>query len=76
MDMIVVLHWHLGIWVWEHCNSRCQYLALSLLGGCFVPWLQLLPLFFGRYCGCVLPGWESSGIMPLGFVGKMCFRYR
>ena len=30
--LILFLYFHLGIWVWEDCNSR--YLILSLLGEC------------------------------------------
>lgn len=34
----------LGIWIWDHFNSRCWYLFLSLLGGSSIPWFLLLSL--------------------------------
>lgn len=34
--MVIVLCWHLGIWVCDDFRCKCWFLGLSLLDGCFV----------------------------------------
>lgn len=64
LGIIVFLHWHLGVWAWEDCNS-IVYDSLSLLAGR----LFLGFCFLSVVAVCCLVG-NSSGVWPLRAPGK------
>lgn len=46
--VIIFLGRCLGIWVWDNYRPRCWFLSMSLLGGCFAPWLLFTLWMYGE----------------------------
>lgn len=44
--LITFLHWSLGIWIWSDCSSRCWFMYLSSLVGCFLSSLTLARIIY------------------------------
>lgn len=74
--LIMFISCCLGFWVWEDCSSKCFYLVLSLLSGCFVPLFLVLSLVLGECSSCGLLGrkffWCPDKCGHWGFLVK-CF---
>lgn len=61
--LIVFLHWHLGLCIWDDCRSRYEFHSLSQLDGCSVPWFLFLFFsffFFGLLVLC--HGFLAAGV--------------